>query len=83
VQRHAEAAIAKDKLIFESLVDDHGAALGKYHGRVRSQWTLFGCHLLLLVRVRPYADLRCALQTISCPCYRHVLRPQDMVGDDR
>jgi hypothetical protein len=28
MQRHAEAAIAKDKLIFESLVDDHGAAFG-------------------------------------------------------
>lgn len=28
VQRHAEAAMAKDKLIFESLVDDHGAAFG-------------------------------------------------------
>jgi hypothetical protein len=28
VQRHADAALAKDKLIFESLVDDHGAAFG-------------------------------------------------------
>jgi hypothetical protein len=27
-QRHADAALAKDKLIFESLVDDHGAAFG-------------------------------------------------------
>ncbi|KAF1824409.1 uncharacterized protein K489DRAFT_316914 [Dissoconium aciculare CBS 342.82] len=30
VDRHADAALAKDKLIFESLVDDHGAAFGRY-----------------------------------------------------
>ena len=62
-----DEVLEKDKLIFQSLVDDHGASFG-YDASFK-----LGALLLLTV----------ALQAISCALDRAVLWPEDLVDNHR
>lgn len=68
-QQKEEETLKKDKLVFQSLVDDHGASFGYVH--VLS---------FLSQAFRGFiANVSFFSQPLPCPCHRDLLRPQDLV----
>lgn len=62
-----EADLRRDKLIYESLVDDHGAAFG------------YVCCATFVARGM---SLISCLQSMACPFHRYLLRPRNLVCHD-